>query len=273
VDSLQRLFVGASVVCHLAAHISLDTAETGELQAVNVLGTRNVVAACLECGVDRLVHLSSIEALEKYRPDRQPDDNAQRASLRDHLPYSHSKAAGEMEVQRGIAAGLNAVILKPTGIIGPYDFKPSYLGRAILALARGEIPALVKGGYDWVDVRDVVAGMLLAQQQAPSGSQYVLSGHWRSVREIALQVTALTGVPAPRITVPMWMAFLGLPFMRLLAKMRKKELFYTRGSLMMLRSSQAMDSFQARLTLGFAPRPFDETIAAAVGWFDENGYL
>nr|NIR67609.1 NAD-dependent epimerase/dehydratase family protein [candidate division Zixibacteria bacterium]NIS48871.1 NAD-dependent epimerase/dehydratase family protein [candidate division Zixibacteria bacterium]NIU16950.1 NAD-dependent epimerase/dehydratase family protein [candidate division Zixibacteria bacterium]NIV09103.1 NAD-dependent epimerase/dehydratase family protein [candidate division Zixibacteria bacterium]NIW49949.1 NAD-dependent epimerase/dehydratase family protein [Gammaproteobacteria bact len=190
-----------------------------------------------------------------------------------HRTYSYSKAAGELEVRRGIEKGLDAVILKPTGIIGPYDFKPSYFGRAILAFAQGKIPALVRGGFDWVDVRDVVAGMITAQQNAPSGSSYILSGHWRSVQAVADQVATLTGVPAPRIVVPLWAAYLGLPLMKLLANLQKQEPLYTRVSLDALGSDQSISRDLAEQELNFIPRPFEETIATAVHWFADNGYL
>ena len=273
IDSLRQIFAGAEVVYHLAAHISLETSEGSQTQAVNVLGTRNVVNACLECGVERLVHVSSIHTLDQDLLGQQGSETHRRARLPRRLHYSRSKTAGELEVRRGVEAGLDAVILKPTGIIGPYDFKPSYLGRAILALAHRKLPALVNGGFDWVDVRDVVAGMIHAQQEAKSGSSYVLSGHWRSVRDIADQVELLTGVPAPRMVVPLWMAYLGIPLMRFLAKIQKQEPLYTRMSLDALSSHQLVNGDLAQRELNIVPHPFEETIADTVDWFAANGYL
>jgi len=271
--SLRRVFAGADVVYHLAAHISLKTSEKNQIEAVNVLGTRNVVTACLECDVRRLIHLSSIHALEQKPLDAPVNENSPRALSLDHLPYDRSKAAGEMEVRRGIEAGLNAVILNPTGIIGPYDFKPSYFGRAVLELANGKLPALIRGGFNWVDVRDVVVGMLQAEKQASPGSNYILSGNWRSIRLVAAHVAALTGVPSPRIVVPLWTAHLGLPLIALLAKIQKQEPLYTKVSLDALRSNRCISHDLAGRELNYAPRPFDETIAASIHWFAENGYL
>jgi dihydroflavonol-4-reductase len=273
IDSLRRIFSGAEVVYHLAAHISLEMSEGIQAQAVNVLGTRNVVTACLECGVERLVHVSSIYAVDPDRLDLPENESSTQARMSSRLHYSHSKTGGELEVRRGMATGLDAVILRPTGIIGPYDFKPSYLGKAILALAHRKIPALVRGGFDWVDVRDVVDGMIQAQHKAPSGSSYILSGHWRSVRAIADQVTLLTGVPVPRIIVPLWMAYLGIPLMKFLAKIHKQEPLYTRVSLDALGSIRLISGDPARRELNISPRPFEETIADAVNWFAANGYL
>jgi dihydroflavonol-4-reductase len=261
------------VVYHLAAHISLETADRAQIEAVNVVGTRNVVSACLACGVRSLVHLSSIHAFAHDHLDKPLDENSPRTLSAGNLPYDRSKAAGEIEVRRGMAAGLNAVILNPTAIIGPYDFKPSYFGRALLAMANQEIPALVRGGYDWVDVRDVVAAMIRVEEHALPGSGYILSGHWRSVRAVADQVAALTGVPAPRLVLPLWVAYLGLPMIRLYAKLNRQAPLYTRVSLAALRNSPQVDSTLARRDLNYKPRPFKKTIAAAVEWFVENGYL
>jgi len=238
-----------------------------------VLGTRNVVNACLECGVKRLVHVSSIHAVDPDRLDPRENERCAQPRVPSRLHYSHSKTGGELEVRRGMADGLDAIILRPTGIIGPYDFKPSYLGRAILGLANRKIPALVRGGFDWVDVRDVVDGMIQAQHKAPSGGSYILSGHWRTVRAIADQVALLTGVPAPRLTVPLWMAYLGLPWMKILAKIQKEEPLYTQVSLDALGSGQRICGDLARRELNFSARPFEETITDTVDWFAENGYL
>jgi len=272
-DSLRRAFAGVDVVYHLAALISLETSDQAQFEAVNVLGTRNVVNACLEAGVRRLVHLSSIHALEQAPFEVPVDENRPRALSAAHPPYDRSKAAGELEVRRGIAAGLDAVILNPTAIIGPYDFKPSYFGKAVLELARGRIPALVRGGFNWVDVRDVVFGLQQAARLAAPGSSYLLGGHWRSVKAVADQVAALTGTRAPRLVVPTWMARLGLPLMAWWARLNHQEPLYTPFSLQALRSNRQVSHVLAARDLNYAPRPFEETIAALIGWFVENGDL
>jgi dihydroflavonol-4-reductase len=272
--SLLRALKGAEVVYHLAASISLEMNSWTEVEEINVQGTRNVVDACLQCGVKRLVHFSSIHALEQEPLDVSLDESRRRVSPSEKLPpYDLSKAAGEEEVRKGIRRGLEAVILNPTAIVGPYDYSPSYFGRAIIALVKGRIPALVAGGFDWVDVRDVVQAALRAEQVAHSGDSYILSGHWHSVRQVADMVAELTGTRAPRLSAPIGLAYLAAPAMAVLARFNRSQPFYTRVTLRALRSNQQISHARATRDLDYNPRPFRETLADTLEWFASSGYL
>jgi dihydroflavonol-4-reductase len=243
------------------------------LEAINIIGTRNVVEACLAAGVRRLVHCSSIHAFQQAPLD-QPLDETRPLAVGQHYPiYDRSKAAAELEVRKGLERGLDAVILNPTAILGPYDFKPSYLGTAILSMARGKLPALVRGGFDWVDVRDVVYGLMQATQVAPTGSKYLLSGHWRTVVDLSQCVTQHTHTRPPRLTVPLWLAYLGLPFIHTLSQINHKEQLYTRFSLQTLKSNRLISHAHATQDLDYHPRPFEQSIADTIAWFRQNGYL
>jgi dihydroflavonol-4-reductase len=167
-DSLLGAFEGAEVVYHLAARIAISNEPWSLLEAVNVSGTRNVVEACLSCGVRRLVHFSSIHTMIDRAGDIPVDESNPLVESRHYPPYDRSKAAAEREVRRGIERGLDAIIISPTAIIGPHDYKPSHFGEALLRLANGRLPALVAGGFDWVDVRDVVQGAKRRRPPAPS---------------------------------------------------------------------------------------------------------
>jgi dihydroflavonol-4-reductase len=188
-------------------------------------------------------------------------------------PYDRSKAAGEGEVHKGIEQGLDAVIVIPTGIIGPYDDEPSYFGEALLTIARGKLPALIAGGFDWVDVRDVVEGATRAEERAVSGARYLLSGHWISVPEIAAIVAQVIGVPSPRLVCPMWLAPAGIPFTTGFARLTGKRPLYTRASLKALSGNRNISHERATRDLDYNPRPFQETIVDTLRWFEENGYL
>jgi len=272
-ESLRSAFRGAEIVYHLAASISLESGNWSKMHATNVIGTRNVVKACLHCSVQRLVHISSIHALEQMPFDTPVDESRPRLTALKHPAYNRSKAAGEREIQQGIAQGLDAVILNPTAIVGPNDFKPSYFGKALIALGTGKLPALVNGGFNWVDVRDVVSGIMQAAQHAPTGASYLLSGHWRSIGDIAQIVAAHTGVQAPRWSVPVGLAYTGLPFITLLAKLSGQEPLYTRFSLQTLKSNRQISCAHASRDLGYQRHPIEETIADAIAWFKEHGYL
>ncbi len=271
--SLHEAFEGADVVYHLAARISLNMNDYPVLEPVNVAGTRNVVQACLDCGVRRLVHFSSIHAFIQESIGKPMDESCPLVEPRNCPPYDRSKAAGEKEVMSGIDRGLDAVIISPTAVIGPYDYEPSFLGEALLNLARGKMPALVPGGFDWVDVRDVVAGALSAEKKAPTGAKYLLSGHFASICDLAVMVEEIVGTPAPRMVMPRWLAFVGAPFLEGFAKMTGNRPLYTSASIRALRTGQDVSHEKAARELGYKSRPLKETIVDTFNWFNENGYL
>jgi nucleoside-diphosphate-sugar epimerase len=273
VASLARAFSGCERVFHLAARISIVPGDEAAVQAVNVTGTHNVVEACLQQKVQRLVHFSSIHALAPHPHDVAIDEERALTSSPSMPPYDRSKAAAEREVNAGIERGLDAVIVNPTAILGPHDYGPSAMGRVLLGLYHRKLPALIDGGFDWVDVRDVVAGALAAADRAPRGARYLLSGARRTVRELAGLVEEVTGVRAPRLVSPMWLARVGAPFATAVARVSGKEPLYTRHSLHALRNHQLVSHEKATRELGYTSRPLVETITAAFDWFREAGAL
>ncbi len=273
VRSLADAFKNADVVYHLAAVISLQMNNWRECVDVNVLGTRNVVEACLRSGVKRMVHFSSIHALVQEPFNTPVDENRPRVSSSEYPPYDRSKAAAEKEIHKGIARGLNAVIVNPTAVIGPFDFKPSYQGQALIALAKGRLPTLVNGGFDWVDARDVAEGAVLAARGGKCGESYLLPGEWHSVREIATLICSHSHRNAPSFTVPIWLAFQSAPILGLLTRLSGNDPIYTKVSLLALQSNRHISHAKASRELGYTHRPLSETIADTHAWFLSNGYL
>ncbi len=264
--SLERAFSGADMVYHLAASISLSMDSWSTVAAINLEGTRHVLAACRQCNVRRLVYFSSIHTRQQAPLDQPLDEN--RPLLDDPAapPYERSKAAAEREVQQAAANGLDVVTIIPTAVIGRYDFKPSYIGRALLLLARGNLPALVSGGYDWVDVRDVVSGAMRAARLAPAGSSYILSGHWQSIPAVARQVDRITGRRLTRPVVPLKLADWAAPLMTHLGRLNGSEPLYTRAMLTALNSNRQISCAKASRELGYSPRPFEQTLEDTLRW-------
>jgi len=272
-SSICRACAGVSVVYHLAACISLGSAGWPLLERVNVQGTGNVVEACLSGGVARLIHFSSIHAMIQTPLSLPVDENRPLVGSASPPLYDRSKAEGERVVLKGVKRGLNAVIINPTAIVGPCDFQPSHFGRVLLMLAEGKLPALVSGGFDWVDARDVVAGAISAETQAVPGSKYLLSGHWVSVRDVALMTQKITGTPAPGFVCPNWLARAGLPVINRCYYRDGQPPLYTGFSLRTLQSNRNIDCGKAQRDLGYRPRPFAETLRDTLQWFEANGYL
>jgi dihydroflavonol-4-reductase len=273
VESLCRAFRGVDIVYHLAATISISGVDWKRLEEINVTGTRNVVEACLRTGVRRLVHFSSIHAFQREPLDRPVDETNPLVDSPEYPPYDRSKAAGTREVRKGIEKGLDAVIIHPTAVIGPHDYQPSYLGEAILMIAKGKLPALVPGGYDWVDARDVATGAIAAAEKAPKGASYLLAGQWVSMCDMAAIIADIMGITGNKFVCPLWLAHTGAVYFALTSKMTGKRPLYTSMSLKALQDNRNISHARASRELGYNPRPFRQTLVDTLQWFQKNGYL
>ena len=206
------------VVYHLAGVVSILGDAGGSVPVVNVAGAGNAAGAALACGA-RMVHCSSVHAFDLAAGTGPLDETAPRvpAGSPRHSAYDRSKADGERLVREAIGRGLDAVIVHPTGVIGPWDFEPSRMGRFFIRLWKGTLPALVYGAFDFVDARDVAGGLVAAAERGGRGESYLLGGHFCRIAEIAAVAAAVTGRHHARPTLPMWAARVGVPFMRLAA--------------------------------------------------------
>lgn len=271
--SLKILLKDIEVVYHLAARISITGDSDGMVSKINGAGTQNIVNAAMECGVKRLIHFSSIHAFQQ-KPDNTPLDETRPLVDSERFAYDLSKATGERYVNQAVIDGLDAVILNPTAIIGPSDPQPSLIGKAVLQLYHNKIPALVPGGYNWVDVRDVVSGAISAIQNGRTGEKYLLAGHWHSLKEFSELIHHFSGKKTVKTVFPLWLARLGLPFITAYSLLTKSEPLYTSESLTIIGEGNRMISHaKASNELGFNPRPFAETIRDLLEYFRINGYL
>ena len=271
-SDVARLVEGVDAAYHLAAHITLWRRDK-RAAVLNIQGPRNVAQACLSAGVRRLVHVSSIHALKDHPLDEPITEERAPADETVNRAYDKSKAAGEQQVRQAIKKGLDAVIVNPTGVIGPRDFKLSRMGQVIYELATGKMPALIDAGYDFVDVRDVVKGMMAAMKEGRTGERYLLSGNHATLAQMAKVVEAETGVASPRWTSPMWLAQIGAPFSTAWAMALGQEPKYTSASLEVLRGNQDIRHDKATTELGYQPRPMAETIIDTIAWMRETGLL
>jgi len=272
-QSLKILLKNVEVVYHLAARISITGDSDGMVSKINVFGTQNIVNAAIECGVKRLIHFSSIHAFQQ-KPHDALLDEARPLVDSEGFAYDRSKANGERYVYKAVKNGLDAVILSPTAIIGPLDPQPSLVGNAVLQLYHNKIPALVPGGYNWVDVRDVVAGAISAMHKGRAGEKYLLAGHWHSLKEFSELIHHHSGKKTVKSVLPLWLARLGLPFINTYSLLTKSEPLYTSESLKIIGEGNRMISHtKAKNELGFNPRPLTQTISDLLEYFKINGFL
>ncbi|MFC1871720.1 NAD-dependent epimerase/dehydratase family protein [Chloroflexota bacterium] len=272
-ESLKQTFTGVDVVFHLAARISVVRWDRKQVEAINITGVQRVVNACISAGVKRLVHTSSFHAHKQEPLDKTLDESRPLIDSGSSPPYNRSKAEGERIVQTAVLDGLDAVIITPAGMIGPYDFQPSHFGATLLAMAQGKLPVIVDAGLDWVDTRDVADAMINACEHAKGGEKYILGGHWANLIDIAKQVSAISGTSPPKVVLPLWLAKPSAPLVSALDRIRRKRPLFTSISMKELDSNRNLSHVKAGKELGYKPRPLQDTITDTINWFKVNGLM
>ncbi len=271
--TLPKLLEGAELVFHLAAVISITGPMDGLVDSVNVKGARNVAEAALRAGVRRMVHVCSVHAFQQEPLSQAVDEDRTRVHGRDTCAYDLSKAMGEAAVRKVVEQGRDAVVVHPSGVVGPFDFSPSRMGQVLLNLYERKLPGLVEGGFDWVDVRDVAAGIQQAAEHGRKNESYLLTGNYAPMAALADLAQAITGVRPPRLTSPMWLARLGAPVMERVAKLTRSEPLYTSESLLALRANKVYSKAKSSKELDYRPRPLEHTVRDVYGWFAARGML
>lgn len=264
-ESLVRALAGVDVVYHLAARVCVSPGPDPWTERVNLDGTRNLLAAMRSVWDrrgGRCVYVSSVYALrippEGVIDERLPfDPQAARGA------YDRSKAAASLEVQNAALDWLDAVIVCPTAVVGPYDFHGSETGRGIRYAMLPGIKFYVDGAYDFVDVRDVATGCILAANQGRRGETYILGGERLSVRAAMELAAEAAAVSSWLVKIPNWLADLAAETLPLFLEHPP----LTSYSLAAIRSNSCISHTKAKRELGFEPRPARQAIAATVRWW------
>ena len=263
--SLDQAMKGIDTVFHLAGVISIMPGRNEWMRTVNVIGTKNVLKAAIDAGVKRLVYTSSIHALSRNWTgkinEKVPFDPNNPVGR-----YDRTKAEASLAVLDAVKDGLDAVIVCPTGVIGPHDYSGSEMGDLLMDWLRRRLHFLVKGAYDFVDVRDVARGHILACDRGKSGEVYILSGWQIKVLELKKLVQEALGRRIVSITVPIWMAKIGAKITPLYYRLTKKRPRFTDYSLETLQSNSDVSCKKAKQDLGYKPRNLATTIKDTVMW-------
>ncbi|NLZ70702.1 MAG: NAD-dependent epimerase/dehydratase family protein [Clostridiaceae bacterium] len=268
--AVDRAVKGCNKVFHLAGIIDISSGHDDLLRTVNVEGTRNIVNSCLANGVDRLVYVSTIHAIPEPPHGVTIKEAERRAFPSQDLlgPYAKSKSAATDVVYKGIEQGLDAVIVFPTGIIGPGDYRGSYFGNFLSYLLknsrRRSLPCF-KGAYDFVDVRDVSDALIKAMNHGESGQGYILSGHRITLTEMFREVSQIVNRRKVRLVIfPLWLVKFGAFVITFFARLFRRRPFYTMYSIQVLESNSEVDNSKARAKLGYSPRPMDITLRETI---------
>lgn len=270
-DSIRRASQDVEVIYHLAGIVSIMPGRDELMRRVNVEGTANVARVARECRVRRMVYVSSIHALARP-PKGTPVD--ERVRIDPHNPageYDRTKAEASLAVLSEVEAGLDAVIVCPTGIIGPYDFRGiSPMTRQIRKWARSGSHLVLDGHFDFVDARDVARGMIVAARQGRRGQLYILAGDRVSVEDLFELVKENAGTRGRAFRVPLGIARLVAVFATLHSRLWGRKVQLTRYALETLESNSLISCARARGELGYQPRAMRRTIGDTVRWLREN---
>ena len=270
-ESLDHLVSGCDAVIHAAARISIHGDPDGSVYRTNTEGTRNVLEACRRSGVKRLVHLSSVHAVMEVPLD-QPFDERRPYKGEGSSRYDLSKADSERYLMEHTKDGSpQTVIVRPSSVIGPLDARPSEMGKALIDMYEGRIPVLPRGGYDFVDVRDVSRSIIVALEKGVHGEVYLLCGKYRLLKDLAEVAGKVTGKRMPRMTLPISFLYLLLPLVKVYGRLVGAAPQFTRESLAALEHGHpGMDAGKARRELGHGARPLEETLKDFFDWQKEN---
>ena len=223
-------------------------------------------------GVRRFVHCSSVHAFDLGRGRDHLDERCPRSGTEDRPLYDRTKAAGEEAVRRSIAEGLDATIINPTGVIGPVDPELSRANWLLRATARGHLVAVTRGGFDFVDVRDVVLAAVAALDHGRTGENYLVSGHRTSSLRLARMAAGMNGRLGPLFALPTWLARRLAPAGERIGRRFSTDSF-TPAAISAQVDYPFVDHSKATVELGYRPRPLEDTIRDLVWWFDEAGLL
>lgn len=276
-DTLEDIFdveAGAEVfVIHCAAIVYIKSRYSQKVYDVNVNGTKNIIDKVLELGA-RLVYVSSVHALAE-KPAGEVMTEVQEFAP-DAVEGLYAKTKAEIAnyvLKMTREKGLNACIVHPSGMIGPYDFGNSHLTQLILDFLNHKLTACVKGGYDFVDVRDVADGILSACRKGRSGECYLLSNKYIEIKELLDTVSEVAGIRKIKTVLPMWFAKLTAPVSELYYALLKQPPLYTSYSLYTLTANSRFSCQKAMTELAYHPRELKDTISDTVDWLRKQGRI
>jgi dihydroflavonol-4-reductase len=273
-DEVNSAVKGVKYVFHLAGIISISSFDSKELNDVNVQGTQHVLDACIAHGVERLVYTSSVHALPEGTHGipitEESDFNGQDL----FGAYARTKAAATKKVFESVEKGLDAVVCFPSGVMGPHDYRGSEAGRLIRDYASNKLPVYIDGEYNFVDVRDVVDGLILAWEKGRKGEGYILAGERMSLNQF---FDILSGYESrmrkPKMKIPLPIAIGSAWVLESVCRVIKAKPMFTVYAIKVLQSNCDIPSEKAQRELGYTFRPMNESIRDGLHWLKENSKI
>lgn len=272
-EELRTALRGCDALVHVAADYRLWVRDPKAMYAANVDGTRNLLRIAREEGVAKVVYTSSVATMG-FKADGTIVDEASPVELADMIGhYKRSKFLGEQEAIQAARAGQHVMILNPTTPIGPGDAKPTPTGRIVVDFLNRKFPAYVETGLNLVDVSEVARTHVAALERGTPGERYILGGENLTLKQILDRMSAITGLPSPRMKVPHAVAMAFAFFDETVTgKIRGKEPRATVEAVRMGKKFMFASSAKAERDLGFRVLPIYTALRGAIEWFVARGY-
>ncbi|MBW4668740.1 MAG: NAD-dependent epimerase/dehydratase family protein [Cyanomargarita calcarea GSE-NOS-MK-12-04C] len=265
---------GCQVLFHTAAHYSLWQADREKLYLHNVMGTRNVLNAAAKAGIERTVYTSSVAAIGAGENAQVVDETHQSPVEKLVGDYKKSKFFAEQEAVKAANFGIDVVIVNPSTPIGPWDIKPTPTGDdIILRFLRRQMPVYLDTGLNFIDVRDVASGHLLALQKGKTGTRYILGNQNLTLKALLEQLAQITGLNPPRRTVPTWLPLSVAWVDEIILTRFGKSPSVPLDGVRMAHQYMYYDPSKAIRELGLPQTPITTALQDAVEWFSARGYV
>lgn len=269
---VQEACKGVEIVYHLAAVISI-LGNRKMVYDVNVGGTENVIQACRKNDVKRLVYVSSIHAFSEPKPGSLIDESIPIDPEKTSGDYAKSKAIATLKVLKSAKEGLNAIVVCPTGIIGPYDWRVSEMGNLLLLYSKNLLKVGVEGSFDFVDVRDVADLLIKACDKAEKGDLFIASGYYTTIRAFVQMLQKIRPSRSVEIFLPSYIAYPVSLITSIYYLVKKKKPLLTPYSIHTLTRNYVYSHKKATDLLGYNPRPLFDSLKDALLWFEGNNYI
>lgn len=273
-EAMRNALKGCSLLFHLAADYRFTSLQGDAVLKTNIEGTKIVLRAAKEAGVEKVVYTSSTATIGIPK-NGSPGDEKTPLNESDLVgPYKQSKYYAELEAIKAAREGLPVVIVNPSAPVGSYDAKPTPTGAFIVDFLNHKLFAYTDTGLNLVDAEDVAVGHFLAAEKGKVGERYILGNQNISFRSILEILSGLTGIPMPKVRLPhaavLFMAYANHFFSRGIlrrepgiplegVKLSKKKMFFS--------------AEKARRELHLPQSPVDQALKKAVDWYIREGYV
>jgi len=265
-ESLKRAAESCGLLFHVAADYRLWARDPSELYRSNVDGTRNLLQAARDAGVERVVYTSTVGCIGMPRDGIGDEDTP--VTLQDMVgDYKRSKFMAERAALEFARQGFPVVVVNPTAPVGDHDVKPTPTGKIVLDFLNGDMPAFIDTGLNVVDVRDTAEGHLLACERGRTGERYILGSENLTLAQILQALARITGRRAPTTQIPYALAYCAGACSTAWAEVTGRPPRVPLDAVRMARKKMWVSHEKARRELGFAPGPAEQALAHAVEWF------